>query len=250
MSVRLYFMLPLLMTLMCQRAWPGTLSDFATDVHQSKPTSSPVKSQNHGVEDACASMITEEIVHGMAYGGSASLARINASAGDALDMDVRPRESGESLLPFVRLDASYQRVKSDVHAFDYSLEGGYGPVALRFNQSHFSEQEPEDTLDVFRFYGLYRMSFGDIVETDIGAGVLALKGDDRSNRFSLTLPILIHPMQFVGIEFRPAWADHISEYDIGLLLGVRYGSVKMGYRWLNGPNETLDGPYAGMSVCF
>jgi hypothetical protein len=51
-----------------------------------------------------------------------------------------------------------------------------------------------------------------------------------------------------GIELSPAWADGVSDYDIAVLLSQRYGSLKLGYRWLRSPNESLDGPYVGISA--
>jgi hypothetical protein len=157
---------------------------------------------------------------------------------------------GEALIPFARFDLSYQDVESDVDAWDYRLEGGYGPVGLQCNLTHYSEETPEDDLDMLRFYGMYRMSFGTIVEVDLGLGALTIDGNGRDTRFSLTVPVRIYPTDWLGIEIRPAWADNVTDCDIALLLTAPYVSLKAGYRWVSSPTESLNGPYAGLAVHF
>lgn len=92
------------------------------------------------------------------------------------------------------------------------------------------------------------MSFGPYVETGIGLGVLTLRGDDSVSRPLFALPLLIHPVKHLGIEFRPAWARGVNDYDIALMCHIRHASVKLGYRWVRSPNESLDGPYTGISL--
>jgi hypothetical protein len=158
------------------------------------------------------------------------------------------RDFGEPQIPFVRLDFSFQDVESDVYAYDYRVEGGYGPLGLQFDQTHYRETIPGDELNLIRLYGLYRMSFGSNVEMDLGFGALTIDGDDYDSRFSFTTPILIYPSDHVGIELRPAWAANVSDYDVGLLATWRYSSIKVGYRWVKSPDESLNGPYVGLSV--
>jgi hypothetical protein len=42
----------------------------------------------------------------------------------------------------------------------------------------------------------------------------------------------------------------VSDYDLAALLGWRYVSLKAGYRWVSSPRESLNGPYAGLSLRF
>lgn len=193
--------------------------------------------------------------YGMAYGGVSSWARVNRMPiypddGEyAEGLTPVSREAGEAVIPFVRLDVTYQAVRSEVDALDYSIDGGYGPVGLRFNRVHFRERHPDDTMDLTQVYGLYRMSLGRSFEVDLGLGGFSVRGEDN-DRFAFTMPVLYHPSKHFGFEFRPAWAGNISEYDAGVLLGARFVSLKCGYRWLSGPSLTLSGPYAGLSLRF
>ena len=92
------------------------------------------------------------------------------------------------------------------------------------------------------------MSFGSRVETDLGAGTLTLDGETTATRWAVALPILVHPFAALGLEFRPTWAERVSDYDLALLLTWRCASLKAGYRWLATPHEVLDGPYLGLSL--
>ena len=181
------------------------------------------------------------------YGGLASWARVSEHD---TGIDIEARELGEPLIPFARVDVSYQSVESDIDAYDYRIECGYGPLAVHFNQTDYRESSPSDELELMRIYGMCRMSFGSKVELDLGLGALTLDGNETDTRFSVTTPVLIHPAERIGLELRPAWAENFSDYDVALLLGWRYGSAKVGYRWVMSPDESLDGPYVGVSIHF
>jgi hypothetical protein len=253
------------MAVLVQAACGGTLSDFKKDVSKSgKNTtkSSDSSSSSHNNEgyiyggrywdhyhDHYFNGFEDIFYYGMAYGGISSWERVNRASLNNDLSEMYMREAGEVLIPFLRIDASYQKVKSDVDALNYSVDGGYGPIGIRFAGAHFKEQNPDDTMDITQIYGLYRMSYGGMVEIDIGVGSFSICGEHEV-RFSFTIPVLVHPSKYLGFEFRPVWAENISEYDVGVFSGVRYVSFKTGYRWLSGPAMTLDGPYAGLTVHF
>jgi hypothetical protein len=98
------------------------------------------------------------------------------------------------------------------------------------------------------------MSFGNHVEFDLGLGSSILDGENRKSGFSLTTPVLIHPKEFIGIEFRPTWStingNPLDDYDLGIVLSRSYGSLRLGYRWMRSEHESLDGPYFGVSFKF
>jgi len=201
--------------------------------------------------DSCLLEIVDQIFvelagHGMFFGGACSWARVTGKAGP--DMDYEPRRFGEPLLPFLRLDVAYQEVVSDVAALDVRAEAGFGPIGLHFNQTSYSEDAPADDLVLTRFFVLYRMSFGSHVQTDLGFGSLFLDGNEEHTKFAACVPVLVHPCEFVGVEFRPAWSERVTDYDLAVLLSLGPVSLKGGYRWVRSPNEWLDGPYAGVSV--
>ncbi|MBE9503467.1 MAG: hypothetical protein IME96_04770 [Proteobacteria bacterium] len=144
----------------------------------------------------------------------------------------------------------FEKRESDVNAHDSRLEVGYGPLAIHYNKTRYEEENPSDELDVKRVYGLYHMSLGSQVEVDLGLGKLTMNGNSHNSRRSFTMPILIHASEYIGFELRPAWASNIEDYDASALFSWRYLSLKLGYRWLDRPNESLKSPYAGSPCDF
>jgi hypothetical protein len=199
-----------------------------------------------------AEFLAELFVNVFAVGGMTSWKRVQAVDPDPWLSSIGPRQLGEVTIPFLRLDAVYQNIESDVDAMDYRAEVGYGPLAVHYNLTHLDEYDPDDTLVLHRLYGIYRMSFGSRFEWDIGAGILTIDGDDRNTGYSFTMPLLAKFNGWLGAEFRPAWSvvndNNINEYDLSLLLGKRYAGVKVGYRWISAGAESLNGPYAGLSL--
>ena len=164
------------------------------------------------------------------------------------------RKNGELTIPFLRLDAVYQNIESDVEAMDYRGEIGYGPVAAHYNLTQLEEDDPDDTLDLHRVYLMYRMMFGSRFELDMGAGALIIDGNDTNSGFSYTMPLNAKFNDWLGAEFRPTWSkvndNDVDEYDLSVLLGKKYANLKVGYRWIKANDESLNGPYAGISVRF
>lgn len=233
-----------------QAVLAGKLSDFQLDSVIERESAGGCKRQGSHDGDGFMEFILEALGQCLLFGGEASWARVQPSPVDADLLDVSPRNAGEAVIPFARLDIGYQNVESDVEALDWRLEGGYGPIGIHFDRTRYREDNPRDDLALTRVYGLYRMSFGSEVEVDIGLGTLMMDGEMHNDRFSLTLPLLIHPSESVGVEFRPAWATNVADYDLALLLGARWASLKLGWRWVRSPNSSLDGPYAGVSLHF
>lgn len=184
-------------------------------------------------------------------GGANSMKRIDpleARSGER----VIPRKDGEALISFLRVDLSYQEVESDVSAGDLRAELGYGSIGFQLRRTVYEERDPPDTLEAFQYHILYRMSYGTAVEVDLGVGSLFLTGKEKNSGFSVTVPFLYHPVESVGLEFRPAWSaiheNSIYDLDLGVLFGGRYASLRAGYRWFRGGHESLDGPYAGVAL--
>jgi hypothetical protein len=189
---------------------------------------------------------------GLASGGAQSWKRVDAEGTGALNPDSGLRKSGEALLPFLRLDALYQNVEGDVTAKDIRFEAGYGPLGFQVRRTIYDEKDPITSLELTEYYFLYRMSSGSMVEIDLGLGGTELKGTQFNSGLSVTVPVLYHPSQFFGIELRPAWSSinesSIQDVDAAVLVGMRYISVKAGYRWMRSPHQSLDGPEAGLSL--
>ena len=185
------------------------------------------------------------------YGASQSWARVHGGTGFA-DKAPAPRLAGEAMIPFVRVDPAYQLVESDVDAWDLRGEVGYGPFALQARATHYDEDQPRDDLDLVQAHALLRSSFFDMLEVDLGVGGLVVSGADDASGFSGTVPVLFHPWNVLGLEFRPAWAavndNFVGDYDLSLLAGWRFVSLRAGYRWTESGSSSLNGPIFGLAA--
>jgi hypothetical protein len=230
---------------------PGKLDAFEANLTLRKP---PPEDDEEDDKSDSDSFLTEllgdlmgEIIGSvLAEGGMASLQRMVDP--EAIDFNMTARLPGDPLIPILRLDVVGQKVQSDIEALGVRGEGGYGPVAVQVDFSRYWEQTPGDQLNLIRSAGLYRMSCSSHVEVDLGLGALTVQGDRTTSNLLFTLPVLVHPHENWGVEFRPAWSERYSDYDLALLLTHHYTSLKLGYRWVHTPDESLDGPYAGFSV--
>jgi len=213
--------------------------------------------QGNDIENDCLSIclqpIAEGIVQAAAQGGANSMHRVN-TLGIRPDRagNVQLREHGDARTPFVRVDIAYQSVNSDITARDVRAELGYGSLAADFRNTDFQQSAPMDRLSVIRFHLFYRMTFDPAMEIDLGFGNLVLQGNDANSGISFTTPLLIHPNENFGVEFRPAWAwingNLIEDYDFAALIGRHYISLRLGYRWMRAHNETLNGPTLGVAL--
>jgi hypothetical protein len=184
------------------------------------------------------------------YGGIRSWAR--ATDGSVGDVEANPRRAGVATIPFIRVDAAYQLVESDIEAWDIRGEGGFGPFAVQVRETHYEEDRPSEDLDLVQAHALLRMEFIDALEVDLGLGGLVVHGDDINSGVSGTIPVLIHPWDFLGLEFRPAWAgvndNLVEDYDLSLLAGWRFISARAGYRWTESGGSSLNGPIFGFAA--
>lgn len=176
-----------------------------------------------------------------------------------------PHQPGEPVLPFARFDGHQQSVETNVDARDYYVQLGYEPFGLDVRHTRFTETNPTDHLDVYRFHallrlggaletGVFREGARSFYEIDVGLGYVQLDGNNRQGAVSFTLPILIYPSKHLGFEFRPAWAtineSKLADYDLSVHLLLKYVGIKAGYRWLKSPSMELSGPYLGLTTRF
>ncbi len=189
---------------------------------------------------------------GIAQGGRNSLERVETPGLLSTARGIIPRKSGEALIPFISFEVAYQDVESDVTAWDYRLEVGYGPLGFQARRTLYDERSPVASLEALQYHALYRMSFGSDLEVDIGAGALILEGNEENSGFSVTVPVLYHPSEVYGFEFRPVWStineNDIQDFDFSVLFGSQYASIRFGYRWFRSPNQSLDGPVVGVAL--
>ncbi|HEY6093404.1 MAG TPA: hypothetical protein VIU93_00485 [Gallionellaceae bacterium] len=160
------------------------------------------------------------------------------------------RNEGDFTIPFIRYDFAYQNVAASIHASSHRLEAGYGPFAVFLEEYTFKETSPDSTLTISRQLLLYRMSVDPMFEVDLGIGQSVVSGAESTSLSTLSLPVRVVLGENAALEFRPAWAGGMNDYELALHIGRQYGSVKVGYRVLNSPDSTLSGPFAGFSVYY
>jgi hypothetical protein len=213
---------------------------------------SPGRHDEHMEDFGFGAWMTESLAEGtimaLAYGGLNSLALVYQPS----DSEFQQRESGEAVIPFLAFDTSYQKIGSDISAMDYRGEVGVAFVGFQARTTLYDEKMPGDDLTISQMHGLYRMSFGKQVEVDLGFGSLTIKGDKKETGFSITTPVLFHPNDVLGIEWRPVWStikeNRISDNELSVMTGWRYFSLRFGYRWVTSDTVSLNGPQAGLSL--
>lgn len=235
----------------------SVLGNFEKDI---QPESAGDKQNEHRKEsprrkeqdDGLGGELVEGVVQGLAGvtigilagGGGASLQRI-APGGDASLY----RKDGEPLIPFARYDFAYQRVSADISAHINRFEGGYGPVALYLEAYTFNEKSPDSTLEIQRQMILYRMS-GQRTEIDIGLGKSIIVGRLRTEINALSIRGRFVLDDNLSIDVQPIWGDRMNDYELTVLYGRQFASLKMGYRSLTSPGASLSGPFAGFALYF
>jgi hypothetical protein len=247
-----------LITLLHSTARAGSLESFEKELAKPAESAPSDTKRHHHHQDKSeesffgaffGEIFVRPLLYVMGSGGSISVAR--ASGDDTVKYEVKPRQAGEALIPFVRLDSSYQFADSSVTAIDIRGEAGYGPLAVQIRNTNYSERNPADALRLTQVHALYRMSAGDKTEIDLGLGFVDINRHQSLNGLSITLPLLVHPSDFWGIEFRPTWSfineQMVRDYDLSLMAGWRYASLLAGYRWLATGSASLNGPHIGLA---
>jgi len=234
----------------------GALGTFEGEATKGKTTTTPapaaqeVKAASDDEPSFFIQLLEVSAVVAL-FGGIQSWERIQPPA-TPVDGTPPVRSRGEPLIPFLRLDVTYQDVKSDVQAVDGRAETGYGPLGVQARWTHYTEDVPQTDLDFTQIHGLYRMSFGRYGEIDLGMGAGILGGDEKHSGFSLALPMTVQPIPQLGFAFRPSWTsienNSITDYDVHLSAGLPYVTVETGYRWLSAGGASLDGPFLGGAI--
>lgn len=184
-------------------------------------------------------------------GAKMSLARVDESTGTvAAKIDIR--QNGEPTLPFFQVDHKYLRVSPDINAVDNSLEIGYGPFGFKCRNTRFEEKKPADEMSLTQYHLLLRISGTRRQEFGLGIGALNIRGNEDNSGLSLTFPIKVYPKETFGVCLEPTFSwingNSIRDYDLSVAYTKRYGSLELGYRFLEANGVDLDGPYIGLAV--
>lgn len=196
----------------------------------------------------------EAAVMSVVAGGGISWVRVHGSSDPEWAGMASPRMTGEPVIPFFRLDAMYQNVESDIQAADVSGEIGYGPFAFQYKHTRYTQNHPDNDLDLSRALGLYRMSFSQYVEVDLGFGSMTLDGVNRRSGFAFTVPLTVQPSPYLGARFQPAWgylgANTVKDITLLATGSLRFATLEMGYRWVSAGGVSLNGPVIGAAFHF
>ncbi len=174
---------------------------------------------------------------------------------------------GEATAPYARFDYNRQSVDSETDADDLRIELGYKMLAFHARSTMYSNDTLGQDMDINQFYGVlryggYRADFlPGTFEAGLGLGVSQVRLEDSigtidDSTIAFTLVAKYYPVQWFGVEFRPAWyswdGSRIGDYDLSASVGYRFVQLRGGYRWLgfSGASDDLNGPYAGLSVSF
>lgn len=239
----------------------GKLDDF--EKKASKPSHSTKQSRQHSSDSSCRGIfyclfedffieVFFELGHLVSYElVSAGYASSMRHTGEVGESRLRPRMTGEALIPKFRFDSHYQMVDSDINAFDSRFEFGRGPIGIDLRHTRFHETGIDDSLSVTEFFFLYRMSFGNHVGMNFGLGNFKLTGNRQNTSFAFSLPIHWHE-GYMGMEFRPVYTSingsFVEDYDFRFMLNYKISSFQLGYRSIQVPGDALEGPYLGFSL--
>lgn len=261
-KIILFFICLLIGILFLSRATKaGRLDDFEKDfILKPKENENTNKEGICPSEDSCLGSIfescLEDLISTLIFnGGSTSYERVHIPADKKENQPAPgsssilvPRQIGDPLIPFIRLDLGYRDVESDVEACEWLIQLGYGPFGFQFLQTYFWEDDPEDTLKINQIHGLGRLSISEYIELDLGLGA-SIMADHIG--LSVTSPLLIYPWEMVGFEFRPVWSSinetPLNDYDLSLALRWYSISLLTGYRWTMSPHDSLNGPKISLS---
>ena len=253
-GARLLLVLVLALTCLAQPLVAGELDDFEGAASGADTTGSRSASSSGG--SGWTGFFVEVGYFMFIYGGASSISRMRPPAADAETEAEGPplKNRGEPVIPYVRLDAFYQDTETTVQAIDGRIEVGWGPIGLQYRHTRYDEDRPDDTLDVSQWHVLYRMSFSQYFEVDMGFGSLTLSGNQKHSAFSFTLPLQIRTPWGVGAEFRPSWStindNSVDDYTLSAGYGIRFVSASLGYRWFKAGGASLSGPFIGASFYF
>lgn len=241
----------------CEVVWGGALSDFEEGVEESESKTKGAVSQaddSDGFDDFLMDVGFQLFWVGGAMSGERALACCDGDQQIAGEYQLAPKSIGEKAIPFLRADYSYNMLESDVTAHDYRLEAGFGPIALQYGEMRLREDEPSDELVLSNWNILYRMSFGEHVEVDIGGGRYTVEGEREHTANSFTLPIKLYFGERLGLEYRPVWTSEsdfdLSDQEVALVYGPEHYALKLGYRWIEVGRESLKGVSLGFAVFF
>ncbi|MBF0196553.1 MAG: hypothetical protein HQL32_02535 [Planctomycetes bacterium] len=229
------------------QARAGILDDFETSATQDQKKNNEKKESSQG-SSFFSSLLSTFLSSDNETSTLSTTSKTPDSSSDNPSESIFP----EGYLPYIRLGFNKQREVNDLDANDFFAQLGYKSLAFKYRYTYYWEKEPADKLRVTNMYALYRFNITEFSAFSAGCGVYTLIGNQQTSGFSLCASAIIHPKKYVGGEFNYAWAslngNNINDYDGALLIGIPKACLKLGYRNIHTTHQSLQGPYAGISL--
>lgn len=196
---------------------------------------------HHHCDDAGAELVFWTFI-ALGYGGQYSVAYMDE------------RERGELLLPILRVESSFLYDDARRGAYGTLIEGGWGFLGARANYWDHFDVSTDDHVAMITWHLLYRATFGEYLEIDLGGGGIEIGGDNEKHGGSGVFGVRWRPDERLSVEYFRSWHDiereDYSEHDLAFRVNLEGVHFKLGYRYLGLPERNLKGPYAGIGVTF
>lgn len=167
--------------------------------------------------------------------------------------EINEREPGDPINSVFRLDASHQNLQSDVSAVDYGAEFSYAIFALHYRSTSLHEPSAIDDLQIKQASVLIRGA-DKTFSIAFGVGAATISGQQQNTGSMYTIPIKSRVNNYLIFGFRPTLmiinGHLIQDYDVSGELLWRYAGVRLGYRYIDAGNNSLRGPYMGLSAYY
>ena len=225
----------------------GRLDDFESGLNKPSPTQSrrgqPAQTADKGFFDELIEVLIEPFF--ATVGDFFNV--VFAPAAQASMVLQERHEAGDATLPVLRVDLLTQHLDADLYAVDVRSQLGYGNYLITAQVSDYQEHQPHDQLIAARWGLGGRFTFNDNFQTDVLIGTMQFSGNNVTTRALITTPLTFSAGRY-AFEYRPTFADGVSEHDLVVRYQRRYWSAMLGYRSLSNSAATLEGAYLGVGM--
>jgi hypothetical protein len=233
----------------------GALGDFEDNVRENAPTNEttpkvePV-SETPGVRgyDRGQTSWFGALINSLLYGFlSAAYDGSSMSGKERLQY---LRDTGSAALPYIRLEAAYQKTFDDVQGYDINLNAGYLNFAADFDFLHYFESNPNDQLKFISTHGILRMAPSPIFQVDLALGAKIIQGRGSRSGFEIGMPFYIYvsPYLYFDVKSYGAFIKGKDLYDVSVGVNVKYknAGIRVAYRTIDLAGDSLHGPHIGL----
>lgn len=181
------------------------------------------------------------------------LAAIFAVLGASRTLEIYDRKGPfDSILPVVKLEASYQKPLIDGQGFHLGGELGMAFLGGDIDYTRYLQSAPSSGFHILSIHGLFRMALIREAQLNVALGYKKFFGGLQNNSVDAGFPLTLFPGKHWSIEAKPFFSfinngDSVV-YDLSGSLRYKYKliGIKGGYRWVHIQGQTWQGPEAGL----